>query len=380
MSVNSRALELAGITRDTPNPSGGTIDRDPDTGEPTGVLRETAMQMIRRVVPLPSQVVLRRAILEASARNLRHGITTVWEPSIEPDHLEAYRALEADGELPIRVVMAHKKVLRSGEEVPLPQRFTGDWLSLVAVKLFQDGGFGGATAALSEPYANAPETRGLLVWAQNELNQRARDIHAAGLRISIHAIGDAAITSALDAIEYATEGPPPGDYRHRIEHCGLPLPGILERVRRLGVVPALQPVFLWFDGDVYMDRVGAERSRWLYPVKTLLDMGLPVSGSSDAPVVPDINPLLGMYTAVTRRSRAGRIVAAEEAISVEQGLSLYTSQAAYACGEERLKGTLSVGKMADFVVLGADPLTVPVDDLPSIPVEMVIVDGRVQVA
>ncbi|MFN8449136.1 MAG: amidohydrolase family protein [Anaerolineae bacterium] len=160
MSVNSRALALAGITRDTPDPAGGSIDRDPATGEPTGVLRETAMQMIRRVVPLPTPAVLRRAIWEAAEHNLRHGITTVWEPSIEPDQLDVYRALDSDGEMPIRVVMAHKKVLRSGEEVPLPERFTGEWLSLVAVKLFQDGGFGGATAALTDPYANAPETRG----------------------------------------------------------------------------------------------------------------------------------------------------------------------------------------------------------------------------
>lgn len=378
MSVNSRALALAGITRDTPDPAGGTIDRDPATGEPTGVLRETAMQMIRRVVPLPTPAVLRRAIWEAAEHNLRHGITTVWEPSIEPDQLDVYRALDSDGEMPIRVVMAHKKVLRSGEEVPLPERFTGDWLSLVAVKLFQDGGFGGATAALTDPYANAPETRGQLVWDQAGLNERARAIHQAGLRISIHAIGDAAITSVLDAIEYATDGAPPGDYRHRVEHCGLALPGIPERLRRMGVIPVPQPVFLYFDGDVYMDRVGAERSRWLYPVKTLLDNGLPASGSSDAPVVPDINPLLGMYTAVTRRSRVGRIVAPEEAISVEDALSLYTSRAAYACGEEHFKGSLSVGKAADLVVLGDDPLRVSPDDLPNLPVEMVVLDGRVQ--
>ncbi|MFN8452966.1 MAG: amidohydrolase family protein, partial [Anaerolineae bacterium] len=179
-------------------------------------------------------------------------------------------------------------------------------------------------------------------------------------------------------IEYATEGAPPGDYRHRVEHCGLALPGIPERLKRMGVIPVPQPVFLYFDGDVYMDRVGAERSRWLYPVKTLLDNGLPASGSSDAPVVPDINPLLGMYTAVTRRSRVGRIVAPEEAISVEDALSLYTSRAAYACGEEHFKGSLSVGKAADLVVLGDDPLRVSPDDLPNLPVEMVVLDGRVQ--
>jgi hypothetical protein len=302
----------------------------------------------------------------------------VWEPSIEPDQLEVYRALAANGELPVRVVMAHKKVLRSGEEVPIPPRFTGDWLSLVAVKLFQDGGFGGATAALTSAYTNAPETRGLLVWEQDALNQHARAIHEAGLRISIHAIGDAAIISVLDAIEYAVGDSWSVNYRHRIEHCGLPLPPIPERLKRLNVVVVLQPPFLWNDGDVYMDRVGAERSRWLYPIKTLLDGGVPVAGSSDAPVVPDINPLLGIKTAVTRKAKTGQVVAPEERISVEEAISLYTTRAAYACGEEEFKGSLSVGKVADLVVLGEDPFRVNSDELSAIPIEMVVVNGRVQ--
>lgn len=377
MSVNSRALQLAGITRDTPDPTGGTIDRDPVTGEPTGVLRETAMQLIRRVVPLPSPAMIKRAILDGAEHNLRYGITSVWEPSIEPDQLEVYRTLDANGELPVRVAMAHKKVLRSGEEVPLPERFTGEWLSLVAVKLFQDGGFGGATAALTEPYANAPETRGLLVWAQDELNARVRAIHEAGLRISIHAIGDAAIISVLDAIEYAVDGSRE-NFRHRIEHCGLPIPPIPERMRRLNVIPVLQPPFLWNDGDVYMERVGERRSRWIYPIKTLLEAGLNVAGSTDAPVVPDINPLLGIKTAVTRKVKTGQIVTAEERVSVEEAIMLYTTRAAYACGEEHFKGSVAVGKVADMVILGEDPLRMKPDELPMIPVEMVIVGGRVQ--
>ncbi len=376
MALNSRALELAGIGHDTPDPPGGTIERDLVTGEPTGVLRETAMSLLRRVVPPPDDPTLRQAILEGAQRNLRQGVTSVWEPSIEPDHLHVYREMDIRGDLPLRVTMAHKKVLRSGEEVPLPERFTGERLSLVAVKLFQDGGFGAATAALNEPYSNAPETSGQLVWDQEQLNERARAIHRGGLRISVHAIGDAAIASALDAIASALDGAPPGDYRHRIEHCGLPLPPLPERLVQLGIVPVLQPHFLWFDGDVYVERVGQERARWLYPIKTLLDHGLQVAGSSDGPVVPDTNPLLGVYAAVTRQSQAGRLVAPEEAVTVEQALSLFTIRAAYACGEEYLKGSIEPGKVADFVVLQADPLAVPVEDLPQIPVDMVFVGGQ----
>jgi len=377
MTVNSMALQLANITSATPDPPGGTIERNLVTGEPTGVLRETAMQLLRRVVPPPSDAALKTAILDGAAHNLSKGITSVWEPSIEPDHLRVYQALAAAGELPVRVTMAHKKVLRSGEEVALPQGFTGEWLSLVAIKLFQDGGFGGATAALSQPYTNAPETRGLLTWLQEELNERAREIHEAGLRISIHAIGDAAINSVLDAIEYALDGAAGDDYRHRIEHCGLPLPPIPERIKRLWVVPVLQPPFLWFDGDVYMDRVGPERSRWLYPARTLIEARLPVAGSSDGPVVPDVSPLLGAFVAVSRRSKAGRLVSPEEALDLETALSLYTSRAAFACGEEHLKGTITPGKVADFVVLAEDPFRVGLEDLPEIPIDMTIVNGLI---
>jgi predicted amidohydrolase YtcJ len=224
MTLNSQALKAAGIDRATPDPPGGKIDRDPDTGEATGVLRETAMALLRRVVPPPSESSLRRAILDGAAANLRQGITTVWEPSIEPNHLHAYRKMVSQSKLPLRVTMAHKKVLRNGEEVPLPEPFRGPMLSLVAIKLFQDGGFGAATAALSTPYNNEPASTGHLTWPQGKLNTWARAIQDKGLRISIHAIGDRAITSALDAIEYALNGSPVADHRHRIEHCGYRCP------------------------------------------------------------------------------------------------------------------------------------------------------------
>ncbi len=376
MALNSRALDLAGITSDTPDPPGGHIERDSDTGEPTGVLHETAMRLLRRAVPPPSSQALKDAILEGASHNLSKGITTVWEPSIEPDHLEAYRKLVAEGNLPIRVTMAHKKILRSGEEVPLPSRFTGDWLSLVAVKLFQDGGFGGATAALTSPYTNDPDTSGLLVMEQEELNQRVRDIHHAGLRVSVHAIGDAAIISVLHAVEEALAEKPMHNHRHRIEHCGLPIPPLPARIKQLEMIPVVQPPFLWFDGDVYMDRVGEGRANWLYPIKTLLDVGLTVAGSSDGPVVPDVSPLLGIYTAVTRQSRNGRIVAEAEGISVKEAIELYTVNAAYACGEEHIKGSFATGMLADCVVLEDDPMKVDIESLPDLPIHQVIVNGK----
>jgi predicted amidohydrolase YtcJ len=379
MVLNSLALAAAGIGRDTPNPPGGSIDRDPQTGELTGVLRESAMELLRRVVPPPSTAELKSAILEAAEANLRLGITSLWEPSVEPNHVQAYRDLEAEGHLPLRVTMAHKKVLRSGEVVALPKPFKGPWLSLVAVKLFQDGGIGPRTAALSEPYVGEPDNRGLLRWPQAELNALVDEVHRAGLRASIHAIGDAAIASTLTALEVALAATPRRDHRHRIEHCGLPLPPLQPRLARLGVILALQPPFLYYDGSVYMRNLGPRRARWLYPMQTLLGLGLTVAGSSDGPVVRDRSPLLGMRTAMIRVSIEGDTVAVEERLTLAQALSLYTLGAAIAGGEESEKGSISPGKLADVVVLGADPAAVHPDELADIPVEMVVVGGQVQV-
>jgi predicted amidohydrolase YtcJ len=378
--ANSRALAAAGIERGTPDPPGGWIDRDPVSGEPTGLLREAAMQLIRRVVPQPSGPELQAAILEAAAANLRHGITSVWEPSVEPNHVEAYEVLDRDGRLPLRVTMAHKKVLRSGEDVPIPTGFRRERLSLVAVKLFQDGAIASYTAALSEPYVGQPDNRGILQWPQAELDALVAEIDAAGLQASIHAIGDEAIRSALDAIEAAVGRGPRRDHRHRIEHCGLPLGDLPQRVNQLGVVPVLQPSFLQFHGDTYVANLGPERSERLYPVRTLLDACGVVAGSSDGPVVPDLNPLLGIRAAITRSSASGRVIAPHEGVSLEEGLRLYTHDAAFAAREDDLKGTIAPGKLADLVVLGADLARVPAADLDAVQVELVLLDGEVAFA
>jgi hypothetical protein len=378
--ANSAALASASIDRTTPDPAGGWIDRDPATGEPTGLLREAAMQLIRRVVPQPSQAELEAAILDAAAANLRLGITSVWEPSVEPNHVEAYESLERVGRLPIRVTMAHKKVLRSGEDVPIPTGYRRERLSLVAVKLFQDGAIASHTAALSDPYVGQPDNRGILQWPQAELDALVAEIDAAGLQVSIHAIGDEAIRSALVAIGAAVRARPRPDHRHRIEHCGLPLGDLPSKVSELSVVPVLQPSFLHFHGDTYFANLGPERSEHLYPVKTLLEARGVVAGSSDGPVVPDVNPLHGVRVAMTRSSASGRILGAHEGVSLEEGLGLYTHDAAFAAHEEGLKGTITTGKLADLVVLGEDLTRLPADELDSAEVELVLVDGEVAFA
>lgn len=375
MVLNSLALAAAGIGRDTPDPAGGRIDRDPLSGEPTGLIREKAMERLRRVVPQPDHRELISAILSAETANLRAGVTSVWEPSIEPDHLAAYRELEADDRLRLRVTMAHKRILRDGSVVPLPEARRGGHLSTAGVKLFQDGAIAPRTAALSQPYVGEIANKGLMQMPQEDLDARVAEIHRAGLQASIHAIGDAAIDSALTSIERAMASDPRPDPRHRIEHCGLPLPPLPARLARLGVVAVLQPPFLHFHGDVYCRNLGLERSRWLYPIRTLLGL-CRVAGSSDGPVVPDCRPLLGMRVAMTRLSWTGRRVGPEEAITLQQALAIYTAGAAAAAGEEGLKGRLAPGLLADLVVLGGDPAQVVVDEIDQLPVELVAVGGR----
>lgn len=376
MAVNSRALAAAGVDARTLDPPGGRIERDPATGDPTGVLHEKAMEMVRRRLPPPPPDRLESAIVDAAQENLELGITSVWEPSVEPDHVAAYRRLADGGRLPLRVTMAQKRVLRSGELVPLPEPARGRTLSMAGVKLFQDGAIAPRTAALSTPYAGEPDNRGLLIWPQSELDAVVADAHRAGLQVSIHAIGDEAIRSALAAIEAAVVADP-RPHRHRIEHCGLPLGDLPERLGAAGVIPILQPPFLRFHGDAYVRNLGSERAERLYPARTLLEACGVAAASSDGPVVPDASPLLGMEVAMTRRAASGRLVAAQEAVSLAHALYLYTVGAATAAGEEHLKGSIGPGKLADLVVLGDDIRGATGTDLAGVGVDAVIVDGLV---
>lgn len=376
MLVNSMGLATADIDRSTPEPSGGRIGREPGTREPTGVLHERAMELVRRVVPTPGIEALEAAIVDEAKANLRFGITSLWEPSVEPAHVEAYRSLHSKGLLPIRVTMAHKKVLRSGDAVTLPTPFRTPRLSLVAIKLFQDGAIGARTAAVSEGYAGEPENQGLLVWPQAELDALVREIHDAGFQVSVHAIGDRAIASTLSAIEAAVARAPRYDHRHRIEHCGLAGEQLVARIAESAVVPVLQPIFLHFHGDTYLANLTKATAETLYPVRSLVERCGVVAGSSDGPVVPDRNPLAGIRTAITRQTMEGQFAGPHEAVSLETALALYTAGGAFAAHEERDKGSLSKGKLADLVVLGQDVSAVPPRELVNVCVDAVFVDGK----
>ncbi len=371
--VNSRALQLAGITRATPDPVGGEIDRD-EHGEPTGILRETAMARVNAIIPPPTAEQFEAAVLAAARVYLRMGITSITEAGVGPAELAVYRTLKEERRLPIRANVMALRYGNDNAKLPLPDRHESEWLRIDTVKLFADGGLSSGTAALSVPYQHAP-TSGLLRYTNEQMRALIWDIHRAGLRAAVHAIGDVAISQVLDAVEYASSrliSP----MHHRIEHFGLPNIDQMRRARfRVNVVP--QAVFIQALGDSFLEYVPPALSSQIYPLRTMLDAGLTVALSSDAPVVPDANPLLGMKAAYDRLSATGHAVLPGQSVGVAETLPLYTMGGAIVAGEESFKGSIGVGKLADFAVLSGDPLRAPVERLTDLKVEMTILNGQV---
>ena len=220
------------------------------------------------------------------------------------------------------------------------------------------------------------EATGELLPSQVELNQQALDCHRAGFQLAFHAIEESTVTAAISALEYVDSHLTIGGRRHRIEHCAECPPYLLERLGKLGIIVVTQPPFIYYSGERYLATVAASQLPWLYRIKSPLDSGLIVAGSSDSPVVPN-NPLVGMYAAVTRKAESGQELLPEEGISPSQALAMYTINAAWASFEEGIKGSITPGKLADIVVLSDDPTRVPPEQIKDIRVEMTIIGGRV---
>jgi predicted amidohydrolase YtcJ len=374
--ANSRALELAGITRDTPDPAGGVIVRD-ERGEPTGLLQETAQGLVTRVTPDYDDATLARAIQAATRHQLTLGITSATDPLLTPLHLRLYRQLERAGELALRV---HGLPIRrpdgGSETLPLPERFVSDFLRVDGVKFFADGGLSGATAAIREPY-KVTGTRGVLRFDDGDLFRLMWEAHDAGFRIATHAIGDAAIEQVLTAYERLHALKPDTGLRHRIEHLGLPTADHLARARAINVIAVPQTIFVYALGSTFRRYLPDDYLPRCYPVRAMLDAGLTVALSSDAPVVADDNPLRGMKAAIDRRDRSGQPLAPEQAITAREALFAYTMGGAIASGDAGNRGSLTPGKWADMVVLDDDPLAVAPDLLPEIQVVQTWVGGKV---
>jgi predicted amidohydrolase YtcJ len=386
--VNSRALQLAGITAATPDPPGGAIDRD-DRGEPTGVLRETAMALVRSVQPSPTEEELARALIGAGRKCLAFGITSVGEPGVDPRTVEVYRHLATEEQLPVRCDVMAMTILPNGQRAAPPRPWRNRLAKCDTVKLFSDGGLSSGTAALSIPYRNRHDC-GLPRFPAEQLAEEVRLIYDAGLSLAVHAIGDRVIGELLDAFErLATRNRELGDTkgsfdrqslishpRLRIEHCGLPASAHLARASRIGVMIATQPSFLYDIGDTILHHLPDALVAQCYPFRAMIEAGLAVAFSSDGPVISDINPLLGLRSAAERRTRSGRAIAPEQAISVAQALWCFTAGSALVCGRSEQHGRIAPGLLADLAVLSGDPLDVPVERLLEIKVEQTWLGGK----
>ncbi len=358
--LNSTALDLVGISRNTPDPPGGLIDRDIKTGEPTGLLFEMGHFLSKRIPPLDSKE-LEHGIKMANRELLSLGITSIQDASIhnDIDKWDQFRFWKEQGFLNPRVNM-----MIGIQE--LNEHKGQDFSSLVGEKQLR----------LSGVKIILDETTGQMYPPQSELNEMVLRIHRLGLQAAIHAIEEAAIESACSAIEYSLNKIPKPDHRHHIVHCSVCPPSLSERIASLAIMVVTQPSFIYYNGDRYLKTVPDEQLRHLYPVGMLMNSGVNVAGSSDCPIVP-ADPLIGVYAAISRETEAGEVLMPEKGVPPLDALRMYTCNASKITFEDKIKGTIAPGKLADMVVLNGDPTRLPADEIKDIKVEKTILNGEV---
>ncbi len=367
--VNSEALRLGAITGKTKAPEGGCIDRD-ETGVPNGILRENALDLVYDLLPTQSVEQETQACLLACREMVEEGITTAHWIVSSPKEMRALQKLEGQKVLPLRIyVLIPIEWLNNLEELGLSTGFGDDMLKLGSLKILLDGSLGARTAALNKPYNDAPDTAGMTLYSRRQLKAFVEKAHALGFQLAIHAIGDKAIGTALDALDRAIKKTPRRNHRHRLEHVSVLNPRLIDKIRKLGIIASVQPHFIISDFWI-ADRLGKTRSKGAYAFKSLLKARVKVMAGSDAPVEP-VSPILGIHAAVARETNI------QERLTFDEALRMYTRNAAYGSFEEHSKGTIAVGKLADLAVLSHDPYKTNLEKLEKIKVEMTIVSGSI---
>lgn len=379
ISVNSRALALAGVDDATSDPPGGRYDRS--NGRNLGVIYETATAAVRSVAAT-SRDELRLALLRANRAYLAAGGTSVHDAGglVGPAFVPC-QDLVAAGQIQVRLyafttVNSRSNPLMGMLNSGLHTGFGDDRLRLGAFKVMTDGSSSGPTAATRAPYSSDSDDFGILYWSQDDLDELIGHAHRQGFQCTVHAVGDRAIEETLIAMARAQREFPREGLRHRIEHCGICPPDLQQRVRAQGIVPAMQPAFFWEFGDGYIANYGRERADTMFPVRSLLEAGVRVAGSSDAPVT-DHRPLFGIQQALTRATMDGEVCGPNERVSLTAAIRMYTINAAYASFEEQIKGSIEPGKLADLVVLNEDLAHVPAEQIRNTGVAMTIAGGQV---
>ncbi len=359
--LNSAALALAGIAIDTEEPPGGLIERELDTGEPNGVLYGMNSYVNDQVMPPLAEDEVLRGVRLVNGELVSCGVTSIQDATHSNGHDQwlALSRLKQDEILRPRVTaMIGPHAVSGMLEGGFHARFGDDRLRMGPVKFMLD------------------EAGGRLNPSQEALNEGVLEAHRAGFQVAIHAVEEGTVGAALTALEGCLKRCPGAEYRHRLEHCSVCPPPLLERLRGAGIIVVTQPAFVYYSGERYLADVPVEQLRWLYRTGSMRKAGVTVAAGSDCPVA-GCNPLVGVYAAVTRRAQNCQELLPHEAVSPMDALAMYTLDAAFSAFEEDRKGSIEVGKLADMVVLSDDPTRVPAEEMMSIRAVATIIGGEV---
>lgn len=385
-AVNSKAMELAGITRESPQPSDGHYQVD-DKGEPLGIFEENAISMVKDAIPSPGVEMVKEYILEAEKSLNSFGVTSVHTDDFlslsgvgYETILKAYKELEEEGRLTVKIYEQSQfestEQLKEFIEKGYHTGVGTDYVKVGPLKIIGDGSLGARTAFLREPYRDKTDTRGIPVFTQEQLDEMISYANSHMMQVAVHAIGDGIMERVVLAYEKALRECERNDHRHGIVHCQITTKAILKKIKDLSLHAYIQSIFLDYDSKIVENRIGKERASETYQFKTLMEMGCNVSNGSDSPVeTPDV--MKGIQCAVTRSSLDNaKTFLPQQALTVEEALKSYTVMGARAAFEEDKKGMLREGMTADFVVLSQDIRKMPPRQISRAVVEQTYVDGR----
>jgi predicted amidohydrolase YtcJ len=386
--VNSRALELAGIERDTPDPPAGVIERDASTGEASGTLRESAARLVNELIPPPEDAEVLRGARLAVERLHRAGVTSVVDPGVGRQFLETYAALADSRELELRVVACIEvgsDLIGDSEEaeslIAGRDRYRRARLDPDCIKIFADGVLEGETAALLDPYVGRPGYHGEPRFTGDALRDLVTRFDALGLQVHVHAIGDAAVRSALDAFETAREANGVSDHRHNIAHLQLIHPDDVPRFAALDVTANFQAIWAYPDEyvtELNMPVIGEERMRWMYPIGSVHRAGGRLVLGTDWSVSPP-DPLPGIEVGLRRQDPTGKlpgVLNPGESVGLATLIGAYTRNGAYIMHQEDETGSIEVGKAADLVVLERNLFDIPAEEIGEVRILETLIDGR----
>jgi len=379
--ANSHAMKLAGISSDTPNPEGGLIDRDKKSGEPTGILRDNAMQLIQKVIPEPNDANRNMALNSALKEAKINGITSIHDIARAGD-IQLYQEFLRDNKLTCRIYSTlplsdYDLFIKTG----IARSFGNEYLKIGALKAFADGSLGSSTAWFFDPYEDDATTCGLPmdIVENGNLKRWANTADKNKLQLVIHAIGDRAISSVLDVFEDINSNNGVWDRRFKMEHVQHIRSEDIIRMKKMNVIASVQPYGVYDDGPWCEKKIGKGRFAGSYAFKTLLDSGIKVCGGSDWTVTP-LNVISGIHAAVTRETKDYKNPNGwlpNEKLSVEEAVKIYTINAAYASFEENIKGSIESGKLADIVVLSDDIFSIPAMEIKDTQVLLTCFDGEI---